>query len=81
MTFSLLFLAASESAKAVDIGRAVKGVREIEIEPKVLGARGVIEIGVKPVGFAIGSGFSLSAGVGKVGVDGAVVESAVGVKM
>lgn len=35
MTFSLLFFAASESANAVDIGRAVKGDLEIEIEPKV----------------------------------------------
>ena len=34
-------------------------------------------MGVKPVGSATGSGFSLGA----VGVDGAVVESAVGVKI
>lgn len=81
MTFSLLFFAASESANAVDIGRAVKGDLEIEIEPKVLGARGVIEMGVKPVGFETGSGFSLSASVGNGGVDGAVAESAVGVKI
>lgn len=38
-------------------------------------------MGVKPVGCATGSGFSLGAGVGKVGVDGALVESAVGVKI
>lgn len=37
-------------------------------------------MGVKPVGFATGSG-SLGAGIGKVGVEGAVVDSAVGVKI